>query len=144
MITRARWRYFLNSRPMQLVQLVLGVLLIIAAPIASPLPGPGGILLFAAGLTLVLRTSLWARRHYVRFKRWQPRAGRWTDWGLRRKSHHRREAIRKEQERLDTPPPHCIERVDDPLPHAGFEAAPVDPTPAEAAPAQPAGAPANR
>lgn len=129
---------------MQLVQLIFGVLLMAAAPLVSPLPGPGGILLFAAGLTLVLRTSLWARRHYVRFKRWQPKAGRWTDWGLRRKSHRRREAIRKEQERLDTPAPHCIERVDDPLPHAGFEASPVDPTPAEIAPAQPAGAPSNR
>lgn len=144
MITRARWRYLLNSRPMQLVQLILGVLLIIASPLVSPLPGPGGILLFAGGLTLVLRTSLWARRHYVRFKRWQPRAGAWTDWGLRRKSHRRREALRKEQERRETPPPHCIERMDDPLPQAGFQAAPVDPTPAETLPAQPAGAPANR
>lgn len=140
MISRARLRYFFNSRPMQLVQFGLGILLIIAAPIASPLPGPGGILLFAGGLTLVLRTSLWARRHYVRFKRWQPKAGRWTDWGLRRKSHQRREAIRKEQERLDQPPPHCIEQTDDPLPSAGMELSPIDPTPAQLAPASAAGA----
>ena len=139
MITRARWRYFLNSRPMQLVQLILGVLLIIASPLVSPLPGPGGILLFAGGLTLVLRTSLWARRHYVRFKRWQPRAGRWTDWGLRRGSHRRREALRKEQERRDQPPPHCIERTDDPLPGSGMEVSPIDPTPTQMAPATAAG-----
>jgi hypothetical protein len=144
MITRARWRYLLNSRPMQLAQLVLGVLLIIAAPIASPLPGPGGLLLFAGGLTLVLRTSLWARRHYVRFKRWQPRAGHWTDWGLRRKSHQRREALRKERERQEQPPPHCIERVDDPLPHAGMDVSPIDPTPAELAPASLPGEAAKR
>ena len=124
---------------MQLAQLVLGVLLIIAAPLASPLPGPGGFLLFAAGLTLVLRTSLWARRHYVRFKRWHPKAGRWTDWGLRRKSHQRREALRKEQERRDQPPPHCVERIDDPLPGSGMEVSPIDPTPAQLAPAPAAG-----
>ena len=135
MITRARLRYFLNSRPMQLVQFGLGVLLIIASPLVSPLPGPGGIFLFAGGLTLVLRTSLWARRHYVRFKRWQPRAGRWTDWGLRRKSHRRREALRKERERKDMPPAHCVERIDDPLPGSGMELSPIDPTPAQLVPA---------
>jgi hypothetical protein len=140
MLTRARLRFVLNSRPMQAVQFGLGVLLIIASPLVSPLPGPGGILLFAGGLTLVLRTSLWARRHYVRFKRWQPRMGSWTDWGLRRKSHQRREALRKEQERRDTPPPHCIERTDDPLPGGGLELSPIDPTPAQFTPAPAAGA----
>ena len=139
MITRARLRYFLNSRPMQLVQFGFGVLLMVASPLVSPLPGPGGILLFAGGLTLVLRTSLWARRHYARFKRWQPRAGRWTDWGLRRKSHQRREALRKERERQDMPPPHCVERIDDPLPGSGMEVAPIDPTPVQLAPASAAG-----
>ena len=32
---------------------------------------------------MVLKTSMWAKRHYVQFKRWQPKAGRWADWGLR-------------------------------------------------------------
>ena len=131
MISRERLSAIRNSRPVQALLFALGVLLIIAAPLVSPLPGPGGIFLFAAGLTLVLRTSLWAKRRYVRFKRWQPRAGGWADWGLRRGSARRRVALAKEKERLDTPPPHCIERIDDPLPHSGFEAAPVDPTPAE-------------
>ena len=89
---------------MQLVLFIVGVLLIIASPLVSPLPGPGGILLFAAGLTLVLRTSLWARRHYVRFKRWQPKAGRWTDWGLRRQSAKRREALARERTGGDEKP----------------------------------------
>lgn len=103
MISRDQWRTFADSRPVQLVLFVLGVLLIIAAPLVSPLPGPGGIVLFAAGLTLVLRTSLWAKRHYVRFKRWQPRAGRWADWGLRRQSAKRREALAKERIAAEEP-----------------------------------------
>jgi hypothetical protein len=41
---------------------------------------------------------MWAKRHYVRFKRWQPKAGRWTDWALQRRSAKRREAIRKAEE----------------------------------------------
>ena len=65
-----------------------------------PLPGPGGIFLIAPGVALILKTSMWAKRHYVRVKRWQPKAGRWMDWALRRPSHQRREALRKaEQER---------------------------------------------
>jgi hypothetical protein len=106
-------------------------LLFIAAPVASPLPGPGGLLIAAAGLTLVLRTSLWAKRRYVHFKRWQPKAGTWFDWGLRRKSARRREALRKERERVEAPPPTEVPRIDDPLPKAGLELSPVDPTPAE-------------
>jgi hypothetical protein len=50
---------------------------------------------------MVLRTSRWARRRYVEFKRWQPKAGRWTDWGMRRKSALRREKLAKEQKALD-------------------------------------------
>ncbi len=88
----------------------VGVLLIMLAPVVGALPGPGGIFVFALGLAMVLKTSRWARRHYVRFKRWQPKAGRWADWGLRRKSAARREAMRKhrkqleEQVRQDRPP----------------------------------------
>ena len=69
---------------------VVGVLLIIASPVAGIIPGPGGIFVFAAGLALVLRTSMWAKRRYIHFKRWQPRVGRWTDWGLRRRSARQR------------------------------------------------------
>ena len=38
---------------------------------------------------------MWAKRRYVKFKRWQPKAGRWADWGLQRRSAKRREEIRK-------------------------------------------------
>ena len=127
-----------NTRLAQSALFVLGVLLLfVAAPLVSPLPGPGGLLLAAAGLTLVLRTSLWAKRRYVRFKRWQPKAGSWFDWGLRRKSARRREALRKERERQEAPPPSEVPRTDDPLPKAGFELAPVDPTPTEVVPVEP-------
>ena len=76
----------------------LGVLLIIAGIIISPLPGPGGVFLIAPGAALILRTSMWAKRRYVRIKRWQPKAGRWMDWALRRSSAQRRQAAAKSQQ----------------------------------------------
>ena len=74
---------------------VVGVLLVIAGFALAPIPGPGGVFLIAPGLALILKTSLWAKRHYVKFKRWQPKAGRWTDWALRRRSAKRRERLAK-------------------------------------------------
>ena len=73
----------------------VGVLLVIAGFVLAPIPGPGGVFLIAPGLALILKTSLWAKRHYVRFKRWQPKAGRWADWALRRRSAKRRERLAK-------------------------------------------------
>ena len=64
----------------------LGVLLLIVSPLVGVIPGPGGIVVAGVGLALILKTSMWAKRHYARFKRWQPKAGRWTDWALRRRS----------------------------------------------------------
>jgi hypothetical protein len=97
MLKRETWREFEARGWVQTVELVLGIVLIIIGIITGPIPGPGGIFFAAPGLALVLRTSLWAKKNYVRFKRWQPRAGRWTDWMLRRKSARRREVIRKER-----------------------------------------------
>lgn len=84
---------------------VLGFLLIAITPLVGPIPGPGGIIVFAAGLTLVLRYSDWAKRKYVRFKRRHPGKGAWADWGLRRSSHQRREALRKEREAAEASAP---------------------------------------
>jgi hypothetical protein len=95
MISREQWRKLMDMPVVEWALFALGVLLIIGGFIIAPLPGPGGIFLIAPGLALVLKTSLWAKRHYVRLKRWQPRAGRWMDWALRRRSAQRREAIRK-------------------------------------------------
>ncbi|MCA1653519.1 MAG: hypothetical protein ABR588_08885 [Sphingomicrobium sp.] len=97
MSRRDQWRAFLDHPAVEMFLFVLGVLLIIASPIAGVIPGPGGIFVFAAGLALVLRTSMWAKRRYVHFKRWQPKAGRWADWGLRRRSARRREERMKAQ-----------------------------------------------
>jgi hypothetical protein len=69
----------------------LGVLLIAVTPLVGPIPGPGGIITFGAGLSLILKYTGWAKRLYVRFKRKHPNKGRWTDWSLRRLSARRRE-----------------------------------------------------
>ena len=76
----------------------LGVLLVIVGILVAPLPGPGGVFFIAPGAALILKTSMWAKRRYVRFKRWQPKAGRWTDWALQRRSAKRREALRKAEQ----------------------------------------------
>ena len=90
MISRAQWKRFVDHPVVEWTIFAVGVVLIILAPIAGALPGPGGIFVFAAGLALVLKTSMWAKRRYVRFKRWQPKAGQWMDWGLRREAARRR------------------------------------------------------
>lgn len=75
----------------------LGVLLIAVTPLVGPIPGPGGLITFGAGLSLILKYTGWAKRLYVRFKRRHPNKGRWTDWSLRRASARRREEIAKRQ-----------------------------------------------
>lgn len=97
MFDRARWQRWLTNPFVNWTVFVIGVLLILASPIVGALPGPGGVFVFALGLAMVLRTSRWARRRYVHFKRWQPKAGRWTDWGLRRASARRRATLNKER-----------------------------------------------
>jgi hypothetical protein len=82
----------------QKCMLGLGFLLLPVALIVGPIPGPGGIIVFAAGMGLILRYSGWAKRLYVRFKRKHPKKGRWADWGLRRASARRREERRKRRE----------------------------------------------
>ena len=107
MLTRAQWRKFIDHPVFEWAMFVVGILFLIAALIVGPLPGPGGVLFAVPGLILVLKSSMWARRRYVKFKRWRPRVmgrrltpGRWTDLALRRRSALRRERLRKEQEKL--------------------------------------------
>jgi hypothetical protein len=95
MISREQWRRFMDHPVVEWGLFVVGVLLLVVSPLVGIIPGPGGILVAGIGLALVLKTSLWAKRHYVRFKRWQPNAGRWTDWALRRPSAKRRQSLRK-------------------------------------------------
>ena len=77
---------------------VLGFFLIALTPLVGPIPGPGGVVVFAAGAGLVLKYSGWAKRAYVRFKRRHPKKGDWTDWSLRRPSARRRHARWKQPE----------------------------------------------
>lgn len=60
-------------------------MLIVVSPIVGAIPGPGFIIVFPVGLTLVLRHSHWAKRLYVRIERRWPDYGRWGNWALRRK-----------------------------------------------------------
>lgn len=98
MLTRRQWRRFVDHPVVEWGMFAVGALLLVLAPVVGALPGPGGIILAGIGLALILKTSMWARRYYVKFKRWQPKAGRWTDWALRRPSARRRAAIRKAEE----------------------------------------------
>ncbi len=97
-MTRARFlETLIRSEPFRVLQLFVGALLMLAAPVvAIPTPPPTGIVIFAFGLALVLRNSRWARRRYVRYTRRYPRVQRAVNFGLRRKSKRKPAA-------LDTP-----------------------------------------
>ena len=97
MITREQWRRFIDNPVVEWAIFGIGVILLLLAPVVGALPGPGGIIVAAVGLAMVLKTSTWARRRYVRFKRWQPKVGNVADLALRRPSARRRQALRKAQ-----------------------------------------------
>ncbi len=103
MLTRGQWHRFIDHPVAQWSIFITGMILILLSPLAGVIPGPGGIFVFAIGLAMVLRTSRWAKRRYVHFKRWQPKAGRWADWGLRRQSPKRRETIARDRVSANDP-----------------------------------------
>lgn len=80
------------SHPLlRIVLLTVGILLFaVVAPLASPLPGPGGTVIAAAGLILILRNSAWARHRFVRLKARWPRVSGFLDRVLVRASAKRR------------------------------------------------------
>ena len=94
MFTRRQWRRFIDHPVVEWALFSLGVVLLVLSPLVGAIPGPGGVIVAGIGLALVLKTSMWAKRRYVKFKRWQPKVGRWTDWALQRRSAKRREALR--------------------------------------------------
>jgi hypothetical protein len=109
MLTRKQWRWFIDHPVVEWSMFVIGLLLLGASLIVGPIPGPGGLLFAVPGLILVLKSSMWARRYYVKLKRWEavraPKVfgrrvtpGRWADLVLRRRSALRRERLRKERE----------------------------------------------
>ena len=87
---------------MRTAQLAAGALLIVGAGVVAPLPGPGGIFLFAGGMVLILRNSRRARRRWARLKRRWPRTGSLVDRAMRRPSAIRR-AARAKASRAVTP-----------------------------------------
>jgi hypothetical protein len=97
MTPRQKWTRFIDHPLVEWTIFALGVVLIILSPLAGVVPGPGGIFVFALGLAMVLKTSMWAKRRYVKFKRWQPKAGQWVDWGLRRRAAQRRKELQQAQ-----------------------------------------------
>ena len=94
---RQRWRALGRNDSVRWGLFLLGAVLVLSAPLVGLLPGPGGIIVFAAGLSLMLKNSAWAKRRYVDFKKRWPKFGHWTDWGLRRASARRRKALTREQ-----------------------------------------------
>ena len=90
MAKRSLYQRLRSNAQMRTALFGLGVLMMIAAPLLGPLPGPGFIILFPAGLMLCLQNSEWAKRVYVRFKRRHPRYAGWTDRLMRRTSAARR------------------------------------------------------
>lgn len=95
---RERWAAWGRIPLVRQALFMLGVLLILVSPLVGAIPGPGGVIVFAFGLGLVLKYSEWAKRQYVRFKRAHPNKGRWADWGMRRHSARRREERLRRQE----------------------------------------------
>ena len=53
--------------------LIVGLLVIVAGILIAPLPGPGGVPVIALGLILVLRSSYWAKRQFIRAQYARPR-----------------------------------------------------------------------
>ena len=90
MTLKERWYLLGRSPTYRLIMFIIGCAMMLLSPVAGLLPGPGGIFVFAIGLGMALRSSLWAKRRYVILKRMQPKVGHWADWGLRRKSAQRR------------------------------------------------------
>jgi hypothetical protein len=86
MAKRSLYQRLRSNAQVRLALFLLGLLLMVAAPLLGPLPGPGFIILFPAGLMLALQNSAWAKRVYVRFKRRHPRYAGWTDRLMRRVS----------------------------------------------------------
>ena len=95
MISRRQWQRFIDNPVVEWTLLAVGIVLLLISPLVGVLPGPGGLIVAGIGLALILKASSWAKRRYVHFKRWKPKAGRWTDWALRRRSAKRREERRK-------------------------------------------------
>ena len=50
-----------------------GSLVVLLGVLIAPLPGPGGVPVIALGLVLILRSSFWAKRQFIRAQDARPR-----------------------------------------------------------------------
>src|SRR5688500_5036855 len=96
-----KWAALSQTPAVRGILVGLGFLLIALTPLVGPIPGPGGIIVFGAGLSLVLKYSGWAKRLYVRLKRKHPNKGAWADWSLRRASAKRRQRLARERQEAE-------------------------------------------
>lgn len=53
--------------------MVAGILVVILGILIAPLPGPGGVPVIAVGLILILRSSYWAKRQFIRAQYARPK-----------------------------------------------------------------------
>jgi hypothetical protein len=90
-----RWRDLGRTRLQRLVLMIIGTLLVLVSPLVGAIPGPGGIIVFAAGFAMLLKASRWVKKRYARFKLRHPKKGEWVDFGLGRGSYKRRQARAK-------------------------------------------------
>ena len=73
-----------DSNAYRMSMLSLGWLLVLAAPLLGPIPGPGAMIVLPIGLAVILKHSLWAKKRYARAARTYPSYARWADWAMRR------------------------------------------------------------
>ncbi len=79
-----------EMRAFQWTMIVIGWAFVVAAPLISWLPGPGGLLFFVIGGMLILKNSLWAKRQYAKHSKRHPEYGEWLNWAMRRKRFQKR------------------------------------------------------
>ncbi|WP_317133974.1 PGPGW domain-containing protein [Brevundimonas huaxiensis] len=53
--------------------MVGGLFVVLLGILIAPLPGPGGIPVIAVGLMLILKSSFWAKRQFIRAQYAQPK-----------------------------------------------------------------------
>jgi hypothetical protein len=78
---RKMWR---EAKWFQRFMMGLGWALILGAVAIGPLPGPGPLVLAPIGMALILKNSIWAKRHYARLTKRHPQYGDWMHWMLGR------------------------------------------------------------
>ncbi|MFN7108676.1 PGPGW domain-containing protein [Brevundimonas intermedia] len=66
-----------RSRTLRLVKrwalMIGGLFVVLLGILIAPLPGPGGIPVIAVGLMLILKSSFWAKRQFIRAQYARPK-----------------------------------------------------------------------